>query len=72
MTDKPGKLRDCYHTAYAVSGLSLSQENGVHLNDVKLEKNEPVYNVTEKKYQECLVAFQSEKGKGKGEKEPKG
>jgi protein farnesyltransferase subunit beta len=34
--DKPGKNRDIYHTCYALSGLSASQQLGSCLNGVKL------------------------------------
>lgn len=27
MKDKPSKIRDCYHTCYALSGISIAQHN---------------------------------------------
>lgn len=48
--DKPGKMRDCYHTTYAMAGLSCSQEFGIVLNDSKIYKINPIYNVIEEKF----------------------
>lgn len=51
--DKPGKTRDCYHTIYAMAGLSCSQEFGVVVNESKIKKIDPIYNVIEEKFKEC-------------------
>lgn len=37
LCDKPGKNRDIYHTCYALSGLSASQQLSGCLNDIKLQ-----------------------------------
>jgi len=48
--DKPGKMRDCYHTTYAMAGLSCSQEFGIVLNESKIHKINPIYNIIEEKF----------------------
>ncbi len=53
MCDKPGKLRDCYHTTYAMAGLSCAQEFGVVINQANVKKIDPIYNVVEEKFAEC-------------------
>jgi prenyltransferase beta subunit len=53
LVDKPGKMRDCYHTTYAMAGLSCSQEFGIVLNQSKIKKIDPIYNVVEEKLKDC-------------------
>lgn len=53
LCDKPGKLRDCYHTTYAMSGLSCAQEFGLVINDSKVKTIDPIYNVVVEKFNEC-------------------
>ena len=55
--DKPGKGRDIYHTAYALSGFSLSQELGTVVNESKLVSSHPIANVTMPMYEKAKAYF---------------
>ncbi len=66
LIDKPGKSADLYHTCYALSGLSSSQNHNSEVaffdpvyylqnSDNVLEETDPVYNVKKEK---LLVAEQ--------------
>lgn len=57
--DKPGKSRDIYHTCYALSGLSASEDMGTTLNSVKLAPIEPVYNISLGAYKQAKTFFDS-------------
>ena len=56
--DKPGKGRDIYHTAYALSGFALSGELSGYLNQAKIEPIEPVFNITMSAYKEAKKWFE--------------
>lgn len=55
--DKPGKGRDIYHTAYALSGLSLSQELSGVISKTSIEAVNPLYNVTVRSYEQAKEWF---------------
>ena len=46
-------MRDCYHTCYAMSGLSGAQEFSTVVNSSQVKKIDPIYNVVEEKFKEC-------------------
>lgn len=60
LRDKPGKQRDHYHTCYALSGLSTSQQGeAIVWGDIKngLKQTDPVYNVQVQKLEKALEYF---------------
>jgi len=62
MTDKPGKSRDLYHTAYALSGLSLSQHDETVFEELEcneLKPLDPIYNISVEKLQQARKYFGS-------------
>lgn len=66
MIDKPGKTPDLYHTCYALSGLSLAQNNmgdGTVLGPLtnRLNRIDPVHNVKEGKPEAMIEYFRKVK-----------
>jgi protein farnesyltransferase subunit beta len=66
MIDKPGKSPDLYHSCYALSGLSLAQNNmadhtvlGNQSN--LLRKTDPVFNLVEGKAAVMCAYFKEKK-----------
>ena len=68
MRDKPGKPVDYYHTCYALSGLSISQEligkgdERIYFNGKssgKLKEVHPIYNVEVNKLKKAKEYFAS-------------
>jgi protein farnesyltransferase subunit beta len=43
--DKPGTGRDFYHTCYALSGLSVTQDSARMVPTLRLQRTDPIYNV---------------------------
>jgi protein farnesyltransferase subunit beta len=56
--DKPGKHRDIYHTAYALSGLTLSQDLSGIINSTSMVPVNPLYNITTKSYNQAVEWFE--------------
>ncbi|XP_041927807.1 protein farnesyltransferase subunit beta-like isoform X2 [Alosa sapidissima] len=66
LLDKPGKLRDFYHTSYCLSGLSMAQHSSgaspprEHIQggeENRLARTHPVYNVNPEKVARALAHF---------------
>lgn len=65
LKDKPGKGRDFYHTCYALSGLSIAQNNSpgfqpsIALNDNHLRPLNPIYGITIDKVEKAIAYFKT-------------
>ena len=63
LIDKPGKPRDLYHTCYALSGLSIAQENGkvTYGDSINIIKEiDPVFNLEVACLKRAMEFFQNE------------